>query len=57
MNAPFWMLNKIVDKVVIDWAKATVIIPWWPEQVWNQKLVKLSISVPLKIPNDLRVMS
>ena len=56
INAPFWMLNKVINKVIQDQAVATVIAPRWPAQIWYAKLRKLSISAPVKIPNVPRVM-
>ena len=56
INAPFWMLTKIVRKVKEEKVTATIIAPKWPAQVWYQDLQKMSLGVPFKLPNTPRVM-
>ena len=31
-NAPFWLISRILEMVVRQGARATVIVPWWPSQ-------------------------
>ena len=34
----------------------TVIAPWWQAQAWFQKLVKLSVTPPVTLPSNPRMM-
>ena len=56
VNAPFWMLTKIMRKVEQEGVYATIIAPHWPSQMWFHWLKRMSIGVPLRLPNMLRVM-
>ena len=56
VNAPFWMLPKIIRKVKEEGAKVTLIAPVWSSQVWFCELVKLSVGNPFHLPNTSRVM-
>ena len=56
INPVFWMLNKVVKKVIMDKANVTIIAPKWPAQVWFQKLKKIAVSTPLTLPNNPRMM-
>lgn len=50
VNAPFCNIPRVLDVVESQRAVATVIAPKWPAQPWYQRLVKLSIARPLKLP-------
>lgn len=49
VNPPFRLLPEILDTISRQKAVATVIAPFWPGQVWFQKLKKLSVTPPLKL--------
>lgn len=49
VNAPFRLLNRVIQTIVHHKAYATVIAPYWPNQSWCQKLINLLISPPLRI--------
>ena len=51
VNAPFCLMDKVVDTIIYQNALATVIAPWWPGQVWFRKLMHLSVAPPMRIPN------
>ena len=56
INAPFWMLGKIIKKLKKDQAQATVIAPKWPAQTWYRDLIELSISHLIQLKNCPRIM-
>lgn len=49
VNAPFRLLNKVLDVVVKQRAHATVIAPHWPNQPWFSRLKNLSVSPPIRL--------
>ena len=49
VNAPFRMLDKVIQIIRNQRAHATVIAPLWPAQTWFQDLLNLSISTPIRI--------
>ena len=51
INPPWALLPKIIDKVIMDKAIATVIAPVWPSQQWFHKLKLLMIRPPFLLPN------
>lgn len=50
VNAPFCLIPRVLDVIESQKAVATVIAPKWPAQAWYQRLVRLSIARPLKLP-------
>lgn len=50
INPPFFLLAKIVEKILRDRAVATVIAPFWPAQTWCQKLQSMLRLQPVQIP-------
>ena len=56
INPPFFLLDRVVNKVIADRALATVVAPWWPNQPWFRKLKSLSVAAPLELPNTERIM-
>lgn len=51
VNPPFRMIGQVLDKIIISKAKATVIAPFWPGQTWFQKLLRIAVCPPIRIPN------
>ena len=56
VNSPFRLLPKVVSTLISQQATATVIAPWWPIQPWFQKLVRMSIALPVKLPQVTQCM-
>ena len=52
INPPWALLPKVIDKILMDKAMATVIAPVWPSQPWFQKMMDLIIDNPIMIPRD-----
>ena len=52
VNPPFCLLSRVLDVVQAQGAIATVIAPAWKAKEWYQKLLKMSITPPLRIPNN-----
>ena len=50
VNAPFGLIHKVLDTVVQQQASATIIAPFWPGQVWFQRLKSLLIDSPITLP-------
>ena len=50
VNAPFRLLNKVINTVCAQKAQATIIVPWWPAQTWFQRPRRLSVCPPIKLP-------
>lgn len=56
VNPPFWLIPKILSLVKAQKAHATLIAPYWPAQPWFRQLKSLSVTPPLKIPNNSRAI-
>ncbi|KAK6196318.1 hypothetical protein SNE40_001564 [Patella caerulea] len=54
VNPPFRILNKVLDVIVAQKACATVIAPKWVTKPWYQRIIQMSISPPIRIPNNSR---
>lgn len=54
VNPPFCLLTSVLDIVKRQGATATVIAPRWPAQPWYHTLQELSVTLPIKIPNQAR---
>ena len=52
INPPIRIMNRVLDKVIADQAVTTLICPIWPAQSWFTKLLKVSISPPLRFPKS-----
>lgn len=50
VNPPFRLLNQVLDKIIMSKARATVIAPAWPGQTWFQKLLRVLVCPPIRIP-------
>ena len=50
VNVPFRLLNKVINTVCAQKAQARIIAPWWPAQTWFQRLRRLSVCPPIKLP-------
>ena len=51
VNAPFCLLDRVLNTIIHQRAVATVIAPYWPGQVWFRKLLRLLVAAPINIPN------
>ena len=49
---PFWLIPRILRKVVDQKAEATLIAPRWTGQRWYQRLLDLAIAPPVWIANS-----
>ena len=54
VNAPFRMLGRVIEVVCAQRAWATVIAPIWPGQPWLQKLKRLTVCAPVRLPNNAK---
>ena len=52
---PFWMINKVLDKVIQQEAEAMIIAPIWTGQRWFQKLQRLTLCQPIMLRNNRRM--
>ena len=52
INALLRLMSKVLDKIVVDKAVATIISLAWPAQPWFQKLKAICVSPPLKLPKS-----
>ena len=52
INPPFWMLNRIVAKLIREKAAATIIAPTWKAHPWYQKLQQIATTPPLRLKNS-----
>ena len=52
VNPPFCLLSRILDVIKAQRAVATIIAPAWKAQTWYMQLKRMSISPPLRIPNN-----
>jgi len=50
VNAPFRLLDEVIQVIEEQGAQATVIAPEWKGQQWYRKLQKLSIEMPMRLP-------
>jgi hypothetical protein len=49
VNAPFRLLNRVIQTLINQRAYATIIAPYWPNQAWCQEIQRLLIAPPLRI--------
>ena len=56
INPPFFMIGKVLKKIVQDQAEATIIAPAWRNKWWFQELKCLAVSPPFKLPNSKKMM-
>ena len=52
INPPFRMLDAVIEKVYQCQAEATVIAPFWSNQMWFHRLRSILIAPPMRIPID-----
>ena len=57
VNAPFFLLPKILNVLKNQSAEATVIAPKWPGQTWYSTLLSLSIGQPYLLPKSRKWIS
>ena len=55
VNPPFRLLPKVLQHITQSKAEATVIAPYWPAAIWHQKLVKMAVTHPLKLPKAAKM--
>ena len=56
VNAPFFLLPKVVEIVKQQQAEATIIAPWWPAQPWFQQIKSMAVCPPMLMPKSKRVV-
>ena len=49
VNAPFRLLNRVLDVIIAQKAYATVIAPHWPCHAFYPKLERLAVQPPLRL--------
>ena len=54
---PFSILGKVLQKVIIDGAEGIIIVPYWPNQPWYARLIRLLMSEPLFLPHSKQLLS
>ena len=50
---PFSLVSRCLQKVEMDKAEGTIIVPCWPTQPWFPKLMKLLIRDPILLPKQV----
>ena len=50
VNPPFRMVPRVLDVVEAQRVTATLIAPLWPGQLWLDRLRRLSVCPPLRLP-------
>ena len=53
VNPPFRLLDLVIEKLCKSQAEATVIAPYWPNQMWFQRMRSLLIASPIRIPRRM----
>ena len=56
VNAPFFMIPRILELIVSYKADATIIAPHWPAQHWMQTLKNLATEPPIRLPLSRRTV-
>ena len=56
VNPPFFMLHKIINKIIQEKVEATVIAPVWKNQVWYRRLKQYAVAAPFLLKNTGRLM-
>jgi len=52
MFPPFSLVNSCLQKLMLEQAKAVLIVPLWPNQPWFSMLMKCLINYPLVLPKN-----
>ncbi len=47
---PFSVMSRVLRKLITDDARAIVIHPEWPQQIWFPRLQKLKVGLSIKLP-------
>lgn len=50
VNAPFRLIPRVLDTIEAYRAVATLIAPLWPAQPWMDRLRRMSVAPPLRLP-------
>lgn len=53
---PFCLINKVVDKIIIDKAEGILVVPLWISQPWYPVFKKLLIKKPLIFPPEKNML-
>ena len=56
VNAPFWMIPKVLQVLQEQQASATLIAPHWPAQYWYTTLQRMAVAAPMRLPRSRRVL-
>ena len=56
VNAPFRLLDQVVEVISRQQAVATVIAPAWRGQNWYQKLIAMSVDRPFRLPRNSLIL-
>lgn len=51
INAPIFLLPRVVQKIMYSQAEAIVVVPRWRGQAWYQKLKALAKCPPVRLPH------
>ncbi|XP_043208488.1 uncharacterized protein LOC122374047 [Amphibalanus amphitrite] len=54
VNPPFRLIPRVLDTIEAYRAVATLIAPFWPAQPWMDRLRRMSIAPPLRLPPVVR---
>lgn len=52
VNPPFRLISKVLNVIEAQEATATIIAPYWPNQVWFRRLQRMAVCPPIRIPNN-----
>ena len=52
VNPPFRIIPKILNIIQQQGATATLVAPRWPSKPWFQQLLRMSVSMPIRLPNS-----
>ena len=53
---PFCLINKCIQKILLDRAEGLLVVPWWPTQVWWPVLGRILIYHPVLLPPTKRIL-
>jgi hypothetical protein len=56
VNAPFYLIPKILQVIRKQRAEATILAPLWRGQPWFQELLRMSTQPPIRVPKSQRAM-
>ena len=56
VNAPFFLIPKVLQTIQQQRAEATIIAPLWPAQPWYNDLLRMAVRPPILLPKNPRTM-